>query len=143
MFYSKHLTFTEQKVINVSKFTTKTKFLRSWLALTRKLRADREAAYYAEAQQHQKLISDKADSFRDFKLIVFVMRQFKLFAKLSAEERELERDHELRKNQIDQFFTNLKSKVEIENSIKQTELEKRQLKEKVREQVMHVRTTTE
>ena len=55
----------------------------------------------------------------------------------------MEREHEQRKNQIDQFFTNLKTKVDLENNLKQTELEKRQLKDKVREQVMQVRSEQE
>ncbi len=135
-YYSQHLQYTESKLAKASQFTTKTKFLRTWLALTRKQRASREEAEYFKAQQQLKVISDKADTFREFKLIVHVMRALKLFAKQVAEERELEREHEQRKNQIDQFFTNLKSKVSSENHLKQTELEKRQLKDKVREQVL-------
>lgn len=117
--------------------------MRCWLGLTRKVRADREAIEYVKAQQQFKLKCEKADSFRDFKLIVAVMRSLKQFARSSAEERALEREHEQRKNQIDQFFTNLKTKVDLENNMKQTELEKRQLKDKVREQVMQVRSEQE
>ena len=76
---------------------------------------------------------DRADTFREFKLIVQVMRAFKTNAQQSIQERQLEQEHEQRKQQIDQFFKSLKTKVTNENNIKQAELEKRQLKDKVRE----------
>ena len=68
---------------------------------------------------------NKADSFREFKLIVQVMRAFKTNAQQSIQERELENEHEQRKQQIDSFFQSLKSKVAYENNLKQAELEKR------------------
>lgn len=75
--------------------------MRCWLGLTRKVRTDREAIEYVKAQQQFKLKCEKADSFRDFKLIVAVMRSLKQFTRSSGEERALEREHEQRKNQID------------------------------------------
>ena len=68
---------------------------------------------------------NKADSFREFKLIVQVMRALKTNTQQTIQERELENEHEQRKQQIDSFFQSLKSKVANENNLKQAELEKR------------------
>ena len=68
---------------------------------------------------------NKADSFREFTLIVQVLRALKTNTQQTIQERELENEHEQRKQQIDSFFQSLKSKVANENNLKQAELEKR------------------
>lgn len=58
------------------------------------------------------------------------------------EQKQIERDHDLRKAQIDKFFTDLKKKVETENKEKasaQEDMEQRaMLKERARRAVRNV-----
>lgn len=81
-------------------------------------------------QQRQVVLGQKAKEFRSSHLLKMLYRLIKKHVSVSVAEREIEMEHEDRKNKIDEFFTNLKSKVKKENH---EEKSKKEIKEKLKD----------
>jgi len=78
-------------------------------------------------------IEQKVINKQDVRRKVAVMQALKNNMKLMRDERQIEEEHNTRKAQIDNFFSNLRKKVEKENTEKSAEKDKEKLKERVRQ----------
>ena len=104
-----------KKMKNHYQFSQKHKILKIWANKAKLIVQERELIEYNRQKQRQIALENKADKFKLNSLYKLTLKSLKKHVQTEQAEREIEFEHEQRKNQIDNFFANLKEKIEREN----------------------------
>lgn len=123
--YSQHLNFKEQKMDKLRRCQEKSRFFRLWQNLWMKMQTQKELEEYEREQQRIAVKEMTADNHKRRCLKRKVIKAMRKNAKSNQAEREIEREHETRKNTIDEFFVNLKERARMEEEkVKREKLER-------------------
>ena len=118
----------------------KTEVMRQWSITVKQSRYERQLENEERERRFLEQVEQRALKRLDVKRMKLVWRSLMLNMQYSKDEKLIESEHNQRKNQIDNFFTNLKKKVEGEKSkmeeLKQDQQQKDELKERVRQHAM-------
>lgn len=117
------------------KFTTRHKILKAWLGHIRARFRQRELEAFEKQKQREVIMEKQADDLRFRAQALSLIKMLKKNVHLAHAERQIEEEHEARKQQIDEFFNNLRNKAtrekEMEEHQKQIERNKEELKKQL------------
>lgn len=101
------------------KFDTKHKILKAWARHVKRLTNERELEEYERRKKAQIILENKSQQFKDRTLQLRLFKLLRKYMTLVHAERQIEQEHENRKNQIDEFFSNLRNKATREKEMEE------------------------